>query len=85
MRIFEELQSGDLYVPRSEQYDDYQAHFMEEKAFQAELPLYTELVGMPHDGPAFAEQLRLGLTALAEAIDRNFPANDSVAWARTSW
>ena len=45
MRIFEELQSGDLYVPRSEQYDDYRAHFMEEQAFRAELPLYTELVG----------------------------------------
>ena len=50
MRIFEELQSGDLYVPRSEQYDDYRAHFMEEQAFRAELPLYTELVGLPTDG-----------------------------------
>ncbi|HET9643527.1 MAG TPA: Tn3 family transposase, partial [Burkholderiaceae bacterium] len=79
-RIFEELQSGDLYVPRSDQYDDYRAHFMDEQRFRAELPLYTELVGLPPDGSSFAEQLQLKLTALAEEIDGNFPANDSVAW-----
>ena len=80
MRILEELQSGDLYVPRSEHYDDYRAHFMEEQAFRAELPLYTELVGLPVDGRSFAEQLRQALTGVAEQIDRDFPENDSVAW-----
>ncbi|MBS0433475.1 MAG: Tn3 family transposase [Proteobacteria bacterium] len=80
MRIFEELQSGDLYVPRSEQYDDYRAHFMEEQAFRAELPLYTELVGLPTDGATFAETLRRALAETADATDRNFPENDSVAW-----
>ena len=79
-RIFEELQSGDLYVPRSERYDDYRAHFMAEEAFRAELPLYTELVGLPADGVGFAQQLREALGTLAEEVDRNFPQNDSVAW-----
>lgn len=80
MRIFEELQSGDLYVPRSDQYDDYRAHFMEEERFRTELPLFAAQLGLPLDGPSFAQQLCSKLTALAEEVDRNFPANDSVAW-----
>ena len=80
MRILEELQSGDLYVPRSEQYDDYRSHLMEEQAFRAELPLYADLVGLPADGASFVEQLRSAMTVLTEEIDRDFPENDSVAW-----
>lgn len=79
-RIFEELRSGDLYVPHSDQYDDYRAHLMEAQAFQAERPLYAELVGLPADGATFTEQLRQRLSALAEEVDRNFPENDSVTW-----
>jgi hypothetical protein len=81
MRIFEELQSGHLYVPRSEQYDDCRAHFMEGWAFRAELPLYTELVGLPADGATSAETRQRALTMTADETDRNSPENDSVAWA----
>jgi hypothetical protein len=37
-RLHEELQSGDLFVSNSEQYDDYRDHFIGEEAFRAELP-----------------------------------------------
>ena len=79
-RIREELQSGDLFVPNSEQYDDYREHFIGEEAFRAELPVYTELVGLPADGAAFVAGLRQSLATLADETDRAFPKNDSVAW-----
>ncbi len=81
-RIFEELQSGDLFVPSSDQYDDYRAHFMDEARFRQELPIYTALVGLPADGAAFVQQLRAKFTEIADGIDRDFPENDSVIFGQ---
>ena len=83
MRIFEELQSGDLFVPHSDQYDDYRAHFMDDERFQAEMPLYTKLLNLAHDGESFVAQLQDRLTEATLTTDRAFPKNDSVAWGPT--
>lgn len=79
-RLLEELQSGDLYVPNSEQYDDYRQHFIDEAALRVELPQYTAMVEIPEDGASFVHQLRQELTELADQVDRDMPKNDSVAW-----
>lgn len=83
MRIFEELQSGDLFVPHSDQYDDYRAHFMDDERFKAEMPLYTKLLNLAPDGPSFVAQLQDRLTEATLTTDRAFPKNDSVAWGPT--
>ncbi|MCR6475960.1 Tn3 family transposase [Variovorax sp. ZS18.2.2] len=79
-RLHEELQSGDLFVPRSELYDDYRNHFVDQATFQAELNGYVEMLGLESDGRGFCEGLRNKLTALAEAVDQEFPQNAGVAW-----
>lgn len=79
-RIFEELQSGDLFVPDSDQYDDYRERLMSQEQFEAELPEYLELMGLPATGAEFVEQIKERSTELAHRVDRDFPGNDSVAW-----
>ena len=79
-RLHEELQSGDLFVPNSEQYDDYRDHFIGEDAFRVELPNYVEMLGLAADGKSFATGLKAKLGALAEETDRGFRKNDAVAW-----
>ena len=79
-RLHEELRSGDLFVPNSEQYDDYRLHFMGEEEFAQELPQYTKMMGLPGDGKSLVEHLKQSLETLANETDRAFPENDSVAW-----
>lgn len=79
-RLREELQSGDLYVEHSEQYDDYREHFVDEQTFRAELPVYGELVDLPTGPDQGVTLLKAMLTAAAEDTDRNFPGNDSMSF-----
>lgn len=78
-RIQEELQSGDLFVPHSEQYDDYRDHFIDEETFRIDLPIYAELVGLPSDGKTFVAKLKASLMKMSEDTDGGFPKNDSIA------
>lgn len=82
-RLYEELQSGDLFLANSEQFGDYRAHFMEEGKFQQELAGYLRMLGFPGDAKGFTAQLRAELEATAEEVDKGFPANDGVALGPT--
>lgn len=79
-RVREELQSGDLYVEHSEQYDDYREHFVDEQTFRTELPIYGELTGLPTDADGGVARLQALLTAAAEDADKRFPVNDSISF-----
>lgn len=79
-RIREELQSGDLYVEHSERFDDYRQHFVDEKTFLAELPIYAEMVDLPMDADAGITKLQAMLTTAAETTDLSFPTNDSLSF-----
>lgn len=79
-RVQEELQSGDLFIRQSDQYDDYRQHFIGDAALQAQLPAYTTLLNLPADGTNFATQLKEKLAAMAAQTDSDFPKNDSAAW-----
>lgn len=82
-RLQRELQTGDLFIPTSDQYDDYRDHFVPEAALAAELPIYTRQVGLPEDGATFVADLKAQLQQLALATDKDFPKNDSFSWGPT--
>ncbi|MFP4896618.1 Tn3 family transposase [Paraburkholderia sp. EG304] len=77
-QIMRELNSGDVYVEQSDQYDDPREHQVSWDEFQEELPRYGELVGLPVDARAFVNGLRDQLSTLADEVDAGFPANDYV-------
>ncbi|WP_444634001.1 Tn3 family transposase [Cupriavidus oxalaticus] len=73
-----ELNSGDVFVEHSDQYDDPREHQVSWEEFREELPRYGELVDFPVDGRAFVQQLKDKLSALADEVDAAFPENDYV-------
>jgi TnpA family transposase len=79
-RVQEELQSGDLFIADSDQYDDYREHFVDDETLQRELPAYAAMLGIPQDGASFVSELKGTFEALTLEIDETFPGNTSVAW-----
>jgi TnpA family transposase len=77
-QLTRELNSGDVYVEQSDQYDDPREHQVSWDEFHEELPRYGELVGLPVDPHAFVNGLRDQLSTLAGEVDAGFPANDHV-------
>ncbi|WP_018441893.1 Tn3 family transposase [Trinickia symbiotica] len=77
-QVMRELNSGDVYVEHSDQYDDPREHQVSWDEFRDELPRYSELVDFPVDSSAFVRQLKDELGTLADAVDATFPENDHV-------
>ncbi|EUC12676.1 Tn3 family transposase [Paraburkholderia hospita] len=77
-QLMRELNSGDVYVEYSDQYDDPREHQVSWDTFREELPRYSELVDFPVDSTAFVRQLKDELSALADVVDATFPENDHV-------
>lgn len=77
-QLMRELNSGDVYVERSDQYDDPRQHQVSWDEFREELPRYGELVDFPVDSRAFVQNLKDELSALADEVDAGFPDNDHV-------
>lgn len=73
-----ELNSGDVYVEQSDEYDDPREHQVSWDEFREELPRYGELVGFPVDSRAFVQQLKDELGVLSDEVDAGFPENDHV-------
>jgi TnpA family transposase len=77
-QIMRELNSGDLYVEGSDQYDDYRIHEVSDEELRRELPRYCETVGLPTDAKTFVKQLREQLGTALDETDAGFPENDSI-------
>lgn len=80
MRVYTELKTGDLFVPHSDEYDDYRTHLMAEEQFAEEMPRFAAEMELETDGAAFVARLRSEFVAQTDTIDADFPKNDSVAW-----
>jgi len=80
MRVQDELQSGDLFIPNSEQFDDYRENLADEETYRRELADYAELVGIPSTSAAFCKELRKQLEETARDSDAKIGENDSIAW-----
>lgn len=77
-QVMRELNSGDVFVEGSDQYDAPREHQVSWDEFREELPLYNELVDFPVDSHTFVQQLKDELGALADTVDAGFPENDHV-------
>lgn len=76
--VMSELISGDLYVERSSEYDDYREHLVSWEEFDKEVEKYGELVGLPIDAGAFVANLKSNLSEFSKEVDKKFPDNSFV-------
>ncbi len=77
-QILWDLNSGDLCIVGSDAFADYRNQQISWEEYKAKIAAYSEVVGLPVDGPTFVAQLRNWLEELATATDRAFPANKTV-------
>jgi len=77
-QIMRELNSGDVYVEGSDQYDDPSVHQVSWDEFREELSRYRALVDYSVDRHTFVQQMKDELGALADQVDAGFPENDHV-------
>lgn len=74
--IKQELQSGDLFIPNSSQFDDYREQLVDDDTLYQELPEYGALVELPlGDAGAFTDYLKALLTEKTRTADAVFPDN----------
>jgi len=76
--VVNELKSGDLCIPGSEEYGDYRAQLITWEEYERDVAGYAEQAGIPADPSAFVAALKARLVKTAEAIDQAFPANEHV-------
>lgn len=77
-QVMRELNSGDLYVEGSDQFDDFRVHQVSQEEFHRELPRYCEIVGLPTDGKDIVKMLRERLSTALEEVDAGVPDNSGI-------
>lgn len=77
-QVVNELKSGDLCIPGSEEYGDYRDQLVSWDEYRRDAAGYAEQAGVPADAPAFVAALKTRLAATASATDRGFPDNEHV-------
>jgi TnpA family transposase len=78
-QVVNELKSGDLCIPGSEEYGDYRDQLVSWKEYDRDIAGYAEQAGVPTDAAAFVAALKARLASTASATDRGFPENEHVA------
>ena len=78
-QVVNELKSGDLCIPGSEEYGDYRDQLVSWEEYNRDVAGYAEQAGVPAEPVAFVAALKARLAATATATDRGFPANEHVA------
>ncbi|HET9107133.1 MAG TPA: Tn3 family transposase [Steroidobacteraceae bacterium] len=77
-QVVNELKSGDLCIPGSEEYGDYRDQLVSWDEYRSDVAGYAEQAGVPADAAAFVATLKARLTATASTTDRGFPDNEHV-------
>jgi len=77
-QVVNELKSGDLCIPGSEEYGDYRAQLVTWEEYERAVAGYAEQAGIPADPGAFVAALKARLVKTADAIDQAFPKNEHV-------
>jgi len=78
-QVVNELKSGDLCIPGSEEYGDYRDQLVSWEEYNRDVAGYAEQVGVPVDPTAFVVVLKARLTRTADATHSAFPENEHVA------
>ena len=77
-QVVNELKSGDLCIPSSEEYGDYRDQLVSWDEYDRDAAGYAEQAGVPADAHAFVAALKHKLAEAASATDRAFPENEHV-------
>jgi TnpA family transposase len=77
-QVVNELKSGDLCIPGSEEYGDYRAQLVSWEEYNRDVVGYAEQAGVPVKPAAFVAVLKARLAAIASATDQGFPENEHV-------
>src|SRR4051795_7351258 len=77
-QVVNELKSGDLCIPGSEEYGDYRAQLVSWEEYNRGFAGYAGQAGVPAEPAAFVAALKARLAATASATDRGFPENEHV-------
>ena len=80
--ILLELKSGDLYIEGSSAFGDYYRQLLSPKEVEAMLPGYAQQVGLPVEGPVFAQHVKAWLAKTIQETDASFPANSRVVFRK---
>lgn len=78
VHLADALQTGDVYVVGSENFDDYRNQLLPWSECQSRLDAYCSGVGMPNNAAAFVAELKKQLTTIANGVDAGFPANSEL-------
>ncbi len=73
-----ELKSGDVFVPNSQDYADTRERLLPWSACEKLLVEYCERLGFKLTAKGFAQDLRVQLEKLARSVDRAYPKNGQV-------
>jgi TnpA family transposase len=77
-QVVNELKSGDLCIPGSEEYGDYRDQLVSWEEYERDVAGYAEQAGIPVDPDAFVTALKARLARTADATDSAFPGNEQV-------
>jgi TnpA family transposase len=77
-QVVNELKSGDLCIPGSNEYGDYRDQLVSWEEYNRDVAGYAEQAGVPVDPAAFVAALKARLTRTANATDSAFPENEHV-------
>lgn len=77
-QLITELKSGDLSILGSNFFADYRNQLLSWEDYYRDIAAYGEMIGLPIEGAAFVEQMKLRLTGVAQETDRNFLDNSDL-------
>lgn len=77
-QVVNELKSGGLCIPGSEEYGDYHGQLITWEECERDVAGYAEQAGIPAGPGAFVTALKARLAKTAGAIDQAFPKNEHV-------
>ncbi len=75
-QIMQELKSGDLCIPGSDQYSDYREQLVNDEEMDQSISSYGERAGVPVGEKAFVAALKEELERAAAKADQGFPENE---------
>lgn len=73
-----QLQSGDIYIDNSLEYDDYTKRYISWKEYYQQIPAYETLSGIPTNPPKFIAYLKKWMSDAAKTMAEGFCKNEYV-------
>lgn len=77
-----ELQSGDLYIPGSNEFGDYYSQLISWEEYQDSAEEYGKMINLPTEGKAFVQEMKHRLREAAKTADQAFPTNAHLSFKK---